>query len=300
MMTIERRTLGVLVIAASAFTAQAVSAAKWDFQQKLRFQAEATDNIFLSDDDPEPSGLFTITPILSGSTEAKTTTIYLEAAVDLEAFSNPEENLARPKLFAGIDAEPIAGTFFIDTSVQVRRSTLDEDLLLRDFPNPDDDLVYVADYRFRPQFNFSFDDVASLELDLRLKHEDFLEEAIRDESEVFFFGELLHVPESSGVYWALSTSAFGADASDNTDFSNVHAKATLGYAFSNSWLTTVSVGHEQFEERDILDSRFIESEAEDDTWEVAVQWTPDERTVFNAGFGHRVFGRDVFKVMYKG
>ena len=294
MMTNYKRTLGVLVIAASAFTAQAVTAAQWDLQQKLRFQADVTDNIFLSDDDPETSGLFTITPILSASTEGKASTLFLEAAVDLESYSNPETNLVRPRLFAGIDADPIPNILSIDSSLQVRRSTLDEDSLIREFPNPSDELIYVMDYRLRPQVNVAFEDIANLELDLRLSHEDFMEDGVRDETNGFFFGQLVHLPNTSGVYWALTTTASGFDASDDTDFASLHGEASLGYAFQNSWLVTVSGGREWFEERDILNSRFVESEAEDNTWEVGVQWQPNELTTFNAGYGQRVFGNYPF------
>ena len=290
MMPNGKSALGVLVIAASVFTAQSVVAAQWDFQRKLRVQGDVTDNVLLTDDDPEGAGLFTLTPILSASTESKSSILFLEAAVDLEAYSNPENTLARPRLFAGIDSEPIPNVFTIDGSVQFRRSTLDEDSLLREFPNPEDDLVYVADYRLRPQVNVAFEDFANFEFDLRLAHEEFLEEGVRDETNAFFFTQLVHQPQSTGVYWALTTTASGFDASDDTDFSTIHGEVSLGYAFRNSWLFTVSGGRERFEEREILDSRFVEGEAVDNTWGVGLQWQPNELTTFNAGYERRVFG----------
>ena len=152
----------------------------------------------------------------------------------------------------------------------------------------------ITRFRVRPQVNVAFEEIANLELGLRLSLEDVMEDGVRDETNGFFFGQLVHVPNSSGVYRALSTTASGFDASDDTDFASVHGDASLGYAFQNSWLITVSGGREWFEERDILNSRFVVSEAEDNMWEVGVQWQPNELTTFNAGYGQRVFGNYPF------
>jgi len=285
----ENAATRLLITAVVAVVSGNAPAAEWTFSESITLSEAYTDNVELSENNPEGSWATIISPNVLFSGKGRRMSVELAAA--LQIVTNADQNFF-PQLRGTLNTELIKKRFFVDAFVTADQQTIDP---LRPAGTPINrtgNLTTTYAIGINPYWVERFGDLADLRVDYEYRHEFFNggdnEPDDRDYNNVYFtldngrrFGAL-----DWGLRGSYEHTTYQNDSASNTTFKSLDLR--LGYAVTRSLSPYVSVG------REWNTYETTRSRKGGDKWLVGAVWTPNPRVSLDAGYGYRFFGHYPF------
>jgi len=265
----------------------------WQLTQRLDLSAIYSDNIELSESDPENELVGAVSPSLSLSGEGNRSSALFLAGFNYLNFARSSSDLFNPLLFAGAETNPIQNLLFVEGNISANQVSGEAASPADDAVNAGDDSTTAYNLEFHPYLIYSFRDTADFTASVRHSRvevfDDDLDASRRNELRL----SLEHSPDVDGYLWGVSGSIERTDLAEDNFIELRRVDAEAGFTYRQVWLFSGSVGHEWVNEPDRTDEN-SESVFDGDEsaiiWDVGLSWRPSERTEFSAGYGERLFG----------
>ena len=302
MVTEKRLLLGVSLFAGACLPTYA---ANWTTAASVSPGVTYTDNVCLSKDNKQDEWIGTVTPAGSIAADGNRANLSVTGSVefntltddDLEdngcsggSFGNREQ--FAPQLNGNADAELVENWFYIDSTARIGQNQVTP------FASGGGDAFdrtgntnTTYSYNVSPYIARRFKDTAELNLRYTWDEQFNSSDTVEDSTEERVRGLLGSVPGVSRYLWGLQgdyskvsydDSFVGRETVDDSELSS--AQVNQGYQLNRSWQANGFFGQEWNDfvsTRDDIDGTF---------WDVGLRWTPNTRTIVDAGYGDRFFG----------
>ena len=276
------------VLVALALAAPA-TAANFQFARYLEIGATATDNPELEQEGTNPDAelVWNIKP----SVELRFTGNRFGAIAVAEAevfhFSEAEDEIVDPRLFARVRGTVIDDLLYLDSTVTYSKISPDSGFLR--LSQESEPAVRLKNRLF---IDKSFGQFADLYL--AYGYSSFFPEVGESvdskQNDVQFF--LGRDPAYGGLIWSVGAD-YGVDESDSNKFENSSVYGALGFAISKTMLIQANSGIEDRKFINALDTAnpVITEDDQTSLWSANLTWSPSEQTKIELGYGERFFGR---------
>jgi len=283
-----------------------VLAAEWTAEAGVAPAITYTDNVCLSHDDEQGEWIALVTPDVSINGNGRRANLNLTASVEMNSLSDSKiEELGcnpagvgnrkqfAPRLNANADAILVEGWLNLDAKASVHQSEITPFAAGGgDSLNRTGNTNTITYYTVSPYVARRFKDAAELLLRYTWDEQFNSEDAVRDSTEESVLFTLGSNPATTALFWGLqadySNVKYGGggalDVRDAPDSELASAQLNLGYQFNRYWQINGFYGEEY---NDFTSSA---DEIDGKMWDVGIRWTPNSRTVVEAGTGDRFFG----------
>lgn len=291
-------------------TVMPVTAADWTTSASVTPGVVYTDNVCLSKNNTQDEWIGTVTPAGSINADGNRANLDITGSVEFNTLSDGKlDDLGctggnfgnrqqfAPSLNGTADAILIDQWFFVDATTSISQNQVTP------FASGGDDSFdrtgntnTTYDYSVSPYIARRFKNIAEMNLRYTWDEQFNSTDAVRDSSEESVQALISSVPGVNRYSWGLqgdyskvkySDSNFPLDSAINNQDSELKsAQLNLGYQLSRVWQINGFYGNEWNDfvsSRDDIDGTF---------WDLGVRWTPNTRTVVEAGVGDRFFGKN--------
>ena len=292
------------VAAAVACVALPTQAAEWDTSASVTPGLIYTDNVCLSADNTQDEWIGKVTPAGSVSANGANANLNIRGAVEFNTLSNSRlENLGcnggsvgnrdqfAPRLNGNADAVLVENWFYIDGRVNAYQNDITP------YANGGGDSLNTTgntnttyNYSVSPYVSRRFKDQAQVNLRYTWDDQYNTANVVGDNTKESANFLLQSVPGVANLSWGLQGDYSNVSYSDapaaatNKDSELKSAQLNLGYQLTRVWQVNGYYGQEWNDfvsSQDKIDGTF---------WDTGVRWTPNSRTVVDAGIGDRFFG----------
>ncbi len=262
-------------------------AAKWDLKENVTLSEAYTDNVYLSETNPESSWATIISPnvILSG----KGRKMSLELVGAFQFISNAEKKFY-PRLRGQLNSELYERRLFLSAWIYADQEAIDPLKASGSPINRTGNLTTTYAIGINPYWVEHFGDLADLRADYEYSHRFYTTGSLGDENRNNFFLKINDGRRFSVSNWGLDASykktTYQKDSSADTVFKSLDLR--LGYDVTRSLSPYVTFGREW--------NTYNTSQARrgGNKWLVGAIWSPNPRLRLNLGYGYRFFGHYPF------
>ncbi len=259
-------------------------AAEWRSSASINTSAVYTDNVNLVSTGKESDLTPTLTPSISLHGKGARANVDVTAAAEINGQGGSNDSI-NPRLQADAKAELLERIAFIDLNATATQNSI-EPLSTSGSGNLNNrgNKTTSYSYKISPYLKSRFKGLADTELRYTYNGLNHSEGSVGDTT-----SESVNLSIDSGSDFKLFS--WGVNASNKTtddDQGQISELSSLdfnlGYQFNRKWRVTGSIGTES------NDFSSTQSSTDGSRWDLGAVWTPNERTVFDFGFGDRFFG----------
>ena len=311
--SVDRRLARIVApISLGLVIANGAVAAEWTTNASVGTSLVYTDNACLSNDNKQSETYATATPRAGIRGEGRRANLSLSASLTGMTLSDgkledlgcsPRGDRERdnyfPRIIGNAFAELVEQWLYLDASVNVSQN--DVNPFAPGAGDPEDrtgNTNTTYRYSISPYVSRRFKDAANLLLRYTWDDQYNTKDVVGDSSRQNVQFRLDSVPGTSKFSWGLQADYDEIDYSEragqpDTTSELKSAQFNLAYQFNRSWQANGYAGEEW------NDFVSISDEIDGTYWDVGLRWTPNARTVIDAGTGDRFYGSTYrFSIQY--
>lgn len=258
-------------------------AAQWVHEESLMISEAYTDNVRLSEDNPESRWATIISPNFTLSGKGRR--LQVSAAGALQVVTNSDQTFY-PILRAHAGAELVEHHFFVDANASASQITINPLSPAGSTIHATNNLTTNYYVNINPYYITALDGWAKLRVDYNLDRNFFVGSEIGDYTRHDFRFSLndgvIFGPLGWGVSGEVSKTFYDEDTGRDTTFKNLNIH--LQHVFERTLTGYLNFGREWNQYTDTLTRKG------GPIWQVGMIWRPNPRFTLDAAYGYRFFG----------
>lgn len=303
-MSKQANSLTAYLILALTSVTLPVYGAQWTTSAGVAPAVTYTDNVCQASDNEQGEWIALVTPDVSIAADGQRANMNLTAAVEINSLTddrieelgcNPQgfgdRQQFSPSMNASADAILVQNWFYFDASARVSQNAVSPFVAGGGDLNTNGNTNTTTNYTLSPYVTHRFKNVADLQLRYTWDEQFNTSDAVRDSTEEAVALTFASDPAAASFFWGVqadySEVKYGngvLNVRDAQPSELTSAQLNLGYQLSRKWQINGFYGQE---ENDFVS---LSDEIDGEFWDVGLRWTPNARTVVEAGSGNRFYG----------